>query len=59
MAKKNYKITEEDFINAVRKADREREIELHGKQISTRPTRVHQSKKVYNRKKGKSINTED
>lgn len=45
-----------DYIKAIRKADREREIEMHGKQISTRPTRTHKSKKAYNRKKsGKKI----
>jgi hypothetical protein len=52
---KTYKITEKDFILAVRKADREREIELHGKQISTRPARTHKSKKAYNRAKEKNV----
>ena len=39
-----------DLRKAVKKADREREIALHGKVISTRPTRTHKSKKVYSRK---------
>lgn len=47
---KKFKITEQDYIKAVKKADREREIALHGKVISTRPTRTHKSKKVYSRK---------
>jgi len=50
---KGYRITEKDYILAVKKAERELEIELHGKQISTRPTKVHKSKKVYDRKRDK------
>ena len=42
-----------DYLNAVKKADREREIELHGKQISTRPQRIVRSKKVYDRNRKK------
>ena len=38
-----------DYVNAVKKADREREIAEHGKLISTRPTKIKKSKKVYNR----------
>lgn len=52
------KITEKDYINAVKKADREREIELFGKQISTRPTRIHNPKIIYKRQKYK-INLDD
>lgn len=48
---KQYRITERDYIKAVRKADRENEIELHGKIISLVPSKVHKSKKAYNRKK--------
>ena len=55
MAKVKYTITEKDYIKAVRKADREREIEMHGKVISTRPTKAHKSKKAYSRKKNKRI----
>lgn len=54
MAKK--RITEKDYIKAVKKADREREISTHGKMISTRPTKVHNSKNVYNRSQSKKIN---
>lgn len=42
-----------DYLNAVKKADREREIELHGKLISTRPQRIIRSKKVYDRNRNK------
>ena len=35
------------------KADREKEIEQHGKQVSMRPSKVHKSKKDYDRKKNK------
>lgn len=52
MAKKK-QITQLDYIIAVKKADREHEIALYGKQISMRPTNIHKSKKVYNRKKMK------
>lgn len=48
MAKKQF--TQKDYIKAVKKADREQEIALYGKQISMRPTKVHSSKKLYNRK---------
>lgn len=56
---KKYTITEEDYLLAVRKADREREIERHGKQISTRPTRTHKSKKAYDRAKEKNRREEE
>ena len=55
MAKEKYTITEEDYIKAVRKADREREIEMHGKVISIKPPKTHKSKKAYDRKKNKRI----
>ena len=42
-----------DYLNAVKKADREREIAQHGKLISTRPLRIVKSKKVYDRKRDK------
>lgn len=44
-------ITEDDYIKAVRKADREREIEYHGKQVSMHPTKTHKSMKAYDRSK--------
>lgn len=49
------KITEQDYIKAVKKADRELEIAMHGKQISMRGGVMHKSKKVYDRKKMKSV----
>lgn len=55
MAKEKFTITEEDYIKAVRKADREREIEMHGKVISIKPPKTHKSKKAYDRKKNKQI----
>lgn len=33
--------------------DREREIKAHGKIVSLRPSKVHESKTKYNRKKNK------
>jgi hypothetical protein len=40
-------------VKALLKADREKEIELYGKQVSMRPSNVHKSKKDYDRKKNK------
>ena len=40
-------------VKALLKADREKEIEQYGKQVSMRPSRVHKSKKDYDRKKNK------
>ena len=40
-------------VKALLKADREKEIEQFGKQVSMRPSRVHKSKKDYDRKKNK------
>lgn len=45
---------EKCVINAVRKANRELEISMYGKLISTRPSKTHKSKKVYDRKKDKT-----
>ena len=52
-------ITEGDYIKATRKADRKEEITKHGKIISLRPTKIHNSKKVYNRAKEKGIKTDE
>ena len=41
-------------IKAACKADREREITLYGKLVSMRPSRAHNSKKMYDRKKYKN-----
>lgn len=46
------KITQDDYIKANRKGSREAEIEAYGHPICYK--RVHQSKKVYNRKKMKA-----
>ena len=54
MSKGKFTITEKDYIKAVRKADREQEIEMHGKVISTRPTKAHKPKKAYDRAKEKN-----
>ena len=35
------------------KADREKEIEQYGKQVSMRPSKVHKSKKDFDRKRNK------
>ena len=40
-------------LKARPKADREKEIEQYGKQVSMRPSKVHKSKKDYDRKKNK------
>ena len=50
-----------EYLNAVKKADREREIATHRKLISTRPLRIVKSKKVYdrNRKKRDCSNYDD
>ena len=47
------KITEQDYVTAMRRANRELEIALFGKQVSMSKTRTHKSKKVYDRKKMK------
>ena len=54
MAKGKFTITEQDYIKAIRKADREREIEMYGKVISMRPPKTHKSKKAYDRAKEKN-----
>lgn len=46
------KISRNDYIKANRKASREAEIETYGHPVCYK--RVHQSKKVYNRKKRKA-----
>ena len=47
------RITESDYVKAVRRADRLREIEMYGKIISTRQPYNGRSKKAYNRKRDK------
>ena len=48
------KITQEDYFKANRKASREEEIKLYGKQIYNRHI-VHKSKKKYNRQRDRKI----
>lgn len=40
-------------VKALLKADREKEIEQYGKQVSMRLSKVHKSKKDYDRKQNK------
>lgn len=58
MKQKKYRITVEDYLIAQRKASREEEIRLHGKQISGRRV-LHRSKKTYSRKNQKPVIPED
>ena len=55
MKSKSKKFKKQQFSNlkALLKADREKEIEQYGKQVSMRPSKVHKSKKDYDRKKNK------
>ena len=53
MGKKKNKKRQFSSVKGLLKADREREIEQYGKQVSMRPSRVHKSKKDYDRKKNK------
>ena len=50
---KKHKRKQFSSVKALLKADREREIEQYGKQVSLRPSKVHKSKKDYDRKKNK------
>ena len=52
-SKKRNKKQKFSSVKALLKADREKEIEQYGKQVSMRPSRVHKSKKDYDRKKNK------
>ena len=55
MGKKSKKNKKCQFssVKSLLKADREKEIEQYGKQVSMRPSKVHKSKKDYDRKKNK------
>ena len=57
MAKKTF--TEQDYIKGNRKASRDEEITKHGKQISMRPTKVHNPKNDYKRSKMKKVDIFD
>ena len=50
---KKHKKKQFSNLKALLKADREKEIEQYGKQVSMRPSKVHKSKKDYDRKKNK------
>lgn len=47
------KITENDYVNAMKRANRELEIAMFGKQVSMRGGVKHKSKKVYDRNRMK------
>lgn len=49
------RITQDDYIKANRKGSREAEIEMHGHPVCHK--RVHESKKVYNRRKIKAADS--
>ena len=51
---KGKKISYKDYIKANRKASREEEINMFGKPIFNR-TKVHKSKKQYNRQRDRKI----
>ena len=51
--KKKLKKQKFSTVKAMLKADREKEIEQYGKQVSMRPSKAHKSKKDYDRKKNK------
>ncbi len=53
MKKKKLKKKQFNNLKSLLKADREKEIEQYGKQVSMRPSKVHKSKKDYDRKKNK------
>ena len=55
--KKN-RITVEDYILAQRRASRELELALHGRQISGRRM-LHRSKKTYSRKNRKPVDIDE
>lgn len=48
-------ITEQDYIKGMKKANRELEIAMFGKQVSMRGAVSHKSKKDYNRQRAKKI----
>ena len=47
--------TTEEYVKAIRRADRLREIEMYGKVISTRPPTYSPSRKAYSRKRDRKI----
>ena len=57
--KSKTKITEQDYVTAMKRANRELEIAMFGKQVSMSKTRTHKSKKAYDRKKFKRVTITD
>lgn len=55
MKKKKPKMQKFSNLKSLLKADREKEIEQYGKQVSMRPSKVHKSKKDYDRKRNRAI----
>ena len=51
-------ITEQDYIKGVKKANRELEIAMFGKQVSMRGGVKHKSKKAYDRNRMKRVPVE-
>jgi len=58
MKKKKLKKKQFSNLKSLLKADREKEIEQYGKQVSMRPSKVHKSKKDYDRKRNKMAEKE-
>lgn len=58
MKKKKPKKQKFSSLKSLLKADREKEIEQYGKQVSMRPSKVHKSKKDYDWKKNKVNNSD-
>ena len=54
-SKKKPKKQQFSSVKSLLKADREKEIEQYGKQVSMRPSKVHKSKRDYDRKKNKVL----
>ena len=52
---KKHKKNQFSTLKSLLKADREKEIEQYGKQVSMRPSKVHKSKKDYDRKRNRAI----
>ena len=57
MKSKSKKIKKQQFstLKSLLKANREKEIKQYGKQVSMRPSKVHKSKKDYDRKRNRTI----
>ena len=57
MKSKSKKTKKQQFssLKSLLKADREKEIKQYGKQVSMRPSKVHKSKKDYDRKRNRAI----